>query len=100
MTPHEIRALDFIRERIAATACAPTLQEIAHELGFAAKSTAARIVDSLVWQGHLIRDPHKARNLRLTDTPPLTAVPTEALLAELARRGGVFGESEFEVVTC
>lgn len=86
MTRMEVIALDFIRERIARRASAPTLDEIAGHCGWAAKSTAARLVESLERQGLLIREPHKARNIRLPDAPALTIVPTEALRAELARR--------------
>ncbi len=86
MTPHELQALDFIRERVAATGCAPTLDEIAARFGWTAKSSAHRLTDSLVRQGMLIRDPHKARNLTLPDAPSLALVPTSALESELARR--------------
>ncbi len=86
MTPLEIRTLDFVRERIASTACAPTLEEIAAALGFASKSSARRLVDGLVRQGLLIRDPHRARNLSLPAAPLLTVVATADLEAELRRR--------------
>lgn len=88
MTPAELCALDFIRGRIGATGCAPTLDEIAGELGWHAKSNAHRVVDSLVRQGALDRDPHKARGLTLPRTPALSSIPTAELHAEIARRGG------------
>lgn len=87
MTNYELRALDFIRDRLTATGVAPTREEIAAKLGFAAKSTAARLVDSLERQGLIIREAHRARNIRLPGAPVLTIVPTEELRAELARRG-------------
>lgn len=86
MTRHEIHALDFIRERIATTGCAPTLEEIAANAGWSAKSGAHRLVECLVRQGALVREPHVPRGLRLADVPVLTAVPTDVLLGELARR--------------
>lgn len=88
MTRFEQQGLDFIRDRIVATGIAPTLDEISAELGWSAKSSAHRVVDSLIRQGLLVREPHKARNLQLADVPPLGAVPTQALQSELARRAG------------
>ena len=87
LTPHELRALDFIRDRIAATGSSPTYQEISTELGWSAKSGAHRIVDSLIRQGALVRRPNTLRGLALADGPRLFTVPTAALRAELARRG-------------
>ncbi|SKB26881.1 LexA family protein [Sphingopyxis flava] len=87
MTRKELRVLDFIRENIVTAGCAPTLDEIAAHLGMTAKSSAHRIVESLVRQGALVREPHKARNVLLADVPLLTAVPSQVLRDELARRG-------------
>lgn len=87
LTPLELRALDFIRKRIAETGSAPTYQEISTELGWKAKSGAHRIVDALIRQGVLIRRPNTLRGLALADGPRLSIVPTAALRAELARRG-------------
>lgn len=87
MTLAEIRALDFIRDRIVATQVAPTLEELCAAMGWKAKSTAHRVVTSLVWQGMLVRKPASKRALALADAPKLAIVPTADLLAELARRG-------------
>ena len=86
LTPCELRALDFIRDRIAQTGSAPTYQEISTELGWSAKSGAHRVVDALVRAGLLIRRPNTLRGLALADGPRLFTVPTAALRAELARR--------------
>lgn len=88
LTPHELRALDFIRNRIAETGIAPTYQEISTEIGWKAKSGAHRVVDALIRQGALVRRPNTLRGLALADGPRLFTVPTAALRAELARRGG------------
>lgn len=87
MTPVELTALDIIRDSIVATGCAPTLDELARRLGWSSRSNAHRIVDALVRQGMLDREPNKARNLTLPSGPALGSVPTEALAAELERRG-------------
>lgn len=88
LTPCELRALDFIRDRIAATGSAPTYQEISTEMGWRAKSGAHRVVDSLIRAGVLVRRPNTLRGLALVDGPRLFTVPTAALRAELARREG------------
>lgn len=88
LTPHEIRALDFIRDTITATGSAPTLEEITAAMGWAAKSSAHRIVESLVRHGLLIKTAARLRGLALAAGPSLSAVPTAALRAELARRQG------------
>ncbi|HEV7340837.1 MAG TPA: helix-turn-helix domain-containing protein [Sphingopyxis sp.] len=87
MTLAEIRALDFIRARIVATQTAPTLSELCAGMGWASRSTAHRVVTSLVRQGALTRKPGSLRGLALADAPLLTVVPTADLRAELARRG-------------
>lgn len=86
MTPHELRALDFIRDRIATTGSAPTYQEISTHLGWSARSGAHRVVDALIRQGALVRLPNRQRGIALADGPRLSTVPTAALRAELARR--------------
>lgn len=87
MTLAEIRALDFIRDRIVTTQVAPTLEELCAAMGWKAKSTAHRVVTSLVWQGMVVRKYGSKRALALADAPKLAIVPTADLQAELARRG-------------
>lgn len=88
LTPTELKVLDFIRERIARQGFAPTLEEIAARFGWAAKSSAYRVVDALVGLGLLIKTPVRKRGLALAGGPVLSSVPTAALRAELARRQG------------
>ena len=87
MTLAEIRALDFIRDRIVRTQAAPTLNEVSAALGWKSKSTAHSVVTSLVRQGILVRQHGAHRGLALADAPKLMLVPTPDLQAELARRG-------------
>jgi hypothetical protein len=88
LTPLQIRALDFIRDRITAAGSAPTLDTIAAHMGWAAKSSAHRIVESLVRKGMLVKTAWGHHGLALADGPQLSSVPTAALRAELARRAG------------
>lgn len=86
MTDKELRALDYIRESIATTGCAPTLEQIARRTGGRTKSEAWRIVDNLVRTGRIAREAGRRRGLRVIGNVDLTAVPTDALHVELARR--------------
>lgn len=88
LTEQELRALDFIRDRINSKGTAPTLEEITAAMGWAAKSSAHRVVQSLVWHGLLIKTASRLRGLALAAGPVLSTVPTAALRAELARRAG------------
>jgi len=87
MTPNDVKVLDFVRVQIAVAGFAPTIREIGAHLGVKGRAPAHQIVDRLVREGHLNRLPHRERGLRLADTPDLRAAPTDALRAELARRG-------------
>lgn len=87
MTPVQIKALDFVRDRIAATGVSPTYLEIADAISAGSKSYAFRVVEQLIDYGALRRGPAGARrSLSLTE-PSIFTVPTPALLAELQRRG-------------
>ena len=85
MTPREQEALVFIRDRIDGHGIAPTYSEIAEHLS-TGKGYAHRLVEGLIAAGLVKRTPNRARGLAL-DRPNLSAVSTELLRAELARRG-------------
>lgn len=90
MTPIQLRAFEFIRERIAELGVAPRQCEIAEELGI---STArANVIEQLlVAEGVLekARDGRR-RSLRVVGEPDLRLVSTSRLQSELARRGITF----------
>ena len=87
MTPQQLKALDFFRECQLRGGVTPTVRELARCLSLASTSSAQRLVDRLVASGHLLREPNKARGLRVAEMPDLRLAPTDALRAELARRG-------------
>lgn len=87
MTPRELEALEFVRERLAARGVSPSYREIEAELGLKSLSGVQRIVNALVSRGELVRHRNRARGLTLGNVPDLRVVPTDALHAELARRG-------------
>ncbi|MES2987644.1 MAG: hypothetical protein V4808_07045 [Pseudomonadota bacterium] len=89
MTPNQINALDYIRSTITKGGFSPTLAEIGGRIGVSAPG-ALRIVRALADGGHIRRLPGKARGIELPDAD-LRHIDTEALKAELARRGVIGG---------
>ena len=87
MTPQQLAALDFIRREITEFGRAPTIREIAAHLDHIGPGAAHEIVEALVRQGKLRRSAAKVRNLELPDVPDLRLADSQALRAELARRG-------------
>jgi repressor LexA len=67
----------------------PTFDEIRGALGLAGKSGVFRLLDGLEERGFIRRLPNRVRAIELIDRSPLAHVPTEALRAELERRGAV-----------
>lgn len=89
MTRQQLVVLDFIRNHMALTGVAPTYGEMSRHFRWAGHGAAARIVGAMVQAGYLMRGPAYARrSLRIADDgadPRL--IPTDALIAELERRG-------------
>lgn len=85
MTPQQLRALDFIRDRVSETGYAPTVRELADHV-HAGVSAAHALIDALVEQGHLVRHAGQHRGLSLPGAD-LRHVGSSALRAELSRRG-------------
>ncbi|AJP73143.1 LexA family protein [Sphingomonas hengshuiensis] len=85
MTPNQSQALDFVRERITKAGFAPTLKEIAEQVGVS-EPGARRIVEALAAQGYLQRKPGMTRGIELPGSD-LRVVDSAALCAELKRRG-------------
>lgn len=86
MTPAQLKALDYIRD-LSSAGITPTMREIATRLDLSGPSGAKRVVDCLVDSGHLTRRPGRTRGLEIAGQPDLRVVPTEAMIAELGRRG-------------
>lgn len=90
MTPLQHRCLDMISSYITEKGYAPSIREVARSLGIAISGTFS-VISALVRQGHLVRTNDKQRNLRLARgiwrAEDLSGVSTEALRAELERRG-------------
>ena len=86
MTPIQLCVLDAIRSYIDRTTMAPTLGEIVSATGMS-KTGVHRAISLLVKDGNLIRKGWKPRGLALPAAVDLTALPTDRLRSELARRG-------------
>lgn len=91
MTPEQLRAFDFVRDRLTGTGYAPTVVEMQQHLGLASKSSVHRLVSSLVERGMLAREQNKERGLSLIGEPDLRRASLDAIKAELARRGETLG---------
>ncbi len=86
MTPLQLRALDFIREHVSALGFSPTLKEIAEHCQIA-PGGAPDLVRGLEQGGFIRRNSGKNRNIEVVGQIDLRTVETDALRAELARRG-------------
>lgn len=86
MTPNEIKALDYIRERITVAGFSPTLSEIGVQLGVS-NAGAMKIANALVNSRHIRRVPSKKRGIELLGVTDLRSTDTATLVAELRRRG-------------
>ena len=89
MTPQQQALLDFIRERIEESGCAPSYDEMQERFGWAGRGTAHNAVSRLIDGGHLVRRRFQPRGLALPDRPDLGGVATGVLAAELQRRGAL-----------
>lgn len=87
MTPQQLQAFDFIRDRITLVGHAPSIREVAAHLKLASPGSVTRLIDALVDAGRLGRHPGRERGLYLPDEPDLRAASLDAIRAELARRG-------------
>jgi SOS-response transcriptional repressor LexA len=64
LTERQKAALDFIAHRLATTAIAPTVAEIARHMG-GSKGNAHAVITALVERGHLRRLPRRAQALEV-----------------------------------
>ena len=87
MTPRQKECRDFVAERIAATGCSPSFQEVGEHLGIVSKASVHRLIAGLLAQGKLVRTPGSTRRNLALPGVDLSAVDTPVLVAELERRG-------------
>ncbi|MFZ5748238.1 MAG: LexA family protein [Pseudomonadota bacterium] len=87
MTRLDLAVLDYVRTHIERTGVAPTIREIGAAVGKRGIRVIYDSLDRLVAAGKLERARQRTRGLSLVDAPDLTIATTEALKAELGRRG-------------
>lgn len=87
MTRLDLAVLDYVRTHIERTGVAPTIREIGAAVGKRGIQSIYNSLDRLVWSGKLERAVNRTRGLSLVGAPDLTIATTEALKAELGRRG-------------
>jgi hypothetical protein len=90
VTPLQLQALDFIRDRITEAGYSPTGKEIADELKIG-PGRVSDVLSALERYGKIRRQRGQTRNLQLVGEVDLKTVGTGALRAELARRGLTLG---------
>lgn len=88
-TSNQERAFEFVRDHLEGAGIAPTIAEVAEHLGVE-PSTARSIVAALTRQNRVVKTSARARNLAIAGEFDLTSIGTEAMRAELARRGVSF----------
>ncbi len=86
MTPAQLKAFDFIRDRITEAGFSPTYKEIAQHCRVTPGSVFP-LVERLIEAGYLRREGKGYRALALADRPDARLLSTAAIQAELARRG-------------
>lgn len=88
MTPKQLQLLDYLREYIARTSVAPTLEEARAALSLGTKSNIHRLLGELEAQGHIRRTGGRIRSIELVGAnADIRRASTDQIRAELARRG-------------
>ncbi|MGF7152638.1 LexA family protein [Novosphingobium gossypii] len=89
LTEHQLCLLEYIERFMAESGgIAPTFTQMMVAMSLLSKSGVHRLLSALEERGMIRRLPGRARAIEIIDQQPdLTAVPVQALLAELARRG-------------
>ena len=67
LTPRQMTILKRVRDHRLALGYSPTMQELADEIGVS-KVTVFEHVEALINKGALVRDPNKARSLRVSES--------------------------------
>jgi repressor LexA len=90
LTPAQSETLQFVQQfQAERNGISPSYQEIADALGLSGKAPVKRRLDALEKRQFIRRVPGRQRAIVVLASPALAQVSTEALRAELARRGAV-----------
>lgn len=86
MTPQQSKALTYIRSYIAANGYAPSVREISSSMGHASPSSAHRLVELLIDEGHLIKRSNVKRGLALPNSDVAKSLDARAIAARIIKR--------------
>jgi repressor LexA len=87
LTAHQAKLLAFIRAYSSQHAFAPSFREMMDGIGNRSTSGIHRLLSGLEERGYIRRQAHQKRCIILLDAMGLDRASTEALIAELERRG-------------
>lgn len=94
LTRKQAELLSYIKDYIAQNGgVAPCYEEMREAMDVASKSGVHRLLTALERRGHITRVPGQARCIELCEEGGLSAYPTIALIAELARRKEMNGRA-------
>lgn len=88
LTPLQLHAMQVLAELMDTTAVAPSLDDLAAELGLRGKSGALRLLRGLEERGWIARTPHRARAITILHRPPMPDFDVTFVLAPELAGGG------------
>lgn len=83
MTPQQVKLLRWLEQWFARNVHAPSVEEMRQGLGIRSKSPIHRLVLGLERQGRIVREPGRARAIRLVSAPASVVDAARALLASI-----------------
>src|ERR1700748_2953900 len=95
LTTNQQRVLDFIQTYLEQNGAAPSLREIAENLGLSSHSSAQDYVESLIRKGALERRPQH-RGLRLTQRSRRPAAGSLPLVGRVAAGSPIMADANIE----
>ena len=83
LTAQQRSLLHFIQSYIESNGIPPSFDEMKQAMGLASKSGVHRIIVALEERGHIVRKEHRARAMRVSDSPTIDTA--DALKVVLVR---------------
>ncbi len=91
LTKRQAELLKFLRAYMAEWGMSPSYEEMCAALGAASRARMNELVRALEERGYVTRIPNRARSIKLVEPGALVQFSSEALRAELRRRGEFIG---------
>lgn len=93
LTPRQADLLRFIASE-ADHGRTPSVREMMEGIGCKGIAPVVNMLDALEERGRITRTPSRARTVSVVPADPFAGVSNDTILAEVARRGGVFAMAE------